>query len=320
MASHAIVQRPREPSTPVTMPPETSLEDAFDNGTLDWATDFHSASANTELTLFDGITDLSGNPRDTDERIITTSHASSSITSGDNSSSLGCDLTLPTLDFGTDETSQYPLQHENNDHSIEASTRISLAVEHSPQPQPQRQPKRNINSHCVLRCTHIISNLEDYILAELKALDLTLGVVRQTVEKLNQLVDIQQESRSFRCMALFSVIMYQIIELLEVGCAEFLAEGENSGLDDWADRLRGNSTSSLGFGAFRMNEREQRLWRIDILVKELQQSWDILQRIINIARLGPHEDCQGTSEDRVACYRELEARFKALGHKVERYK
>ena len=329
----AEVQGRQALSAPAVLPPKSSVHNPFSDVILDWTTDLPNLNA-TDTASFNGImfddgTNLFENSNDTNGTTTASSHTSSIITSGENFSSLGDDLMVSDLDFSIESATheQSRSSHQNsNDNSndsqaggAESSTRREPALDHLHDVQSQ-PPNRDLDSRCVLACTHIISNLENYILLELKALDLSLTVVRQTINELSRLVDTQQASRSFRCMALFSVIIYQIVELLEVGCVGFLSEsqiGSTNGFPDW---LRDGGTPGLGFGAFRMDAREQRAWRADIVLKELQQISETLQKIITLARLGPRQACQGTSEERAACYSELERRLQALWHKVAQYK
>ena len=221
--------------------------------------------------------------------------------------SAGC---LSQEDFVTN------LDGGNHGHTTDDSSALARAETSTGQAFSQeKHSSRDLDSHCVLACTEIISNLENYILADLKALDLCLAIVRQTVDELSRLVDTQQASRNFRCMALFSVIMYQMIELLEAGCTVFLVENQDGTGKVVPEWLRKGCTPGIGFGAFRMGASEQRAWRRDIVLKELRQSSEVLQKIIALARLGPRQACRGTPEDRAACYSELEGRFAALREK-----
>ena len=309
------------------------MHNPFDDVILDSTTDLPNFNA-TDTMSFDGVmfddgANLVENSNDTNGTTTASSHVSSNIVSGENFSSLGDDLMVSDLDFSIEGATHDQLRssHRNsNDNSnnsqaggAENSTRREPALDHSRDVQSQ-PPNRDLDSRCVLACTHIISNLESYILAELKALDLSLTVVRQAINELSRLVDTQQASRSFRCMALFSVIIYQIVELLEVGCVGFLSEGQIGSTGGFPDWLRDGGTPGLGFGAFRMDAREQRAWRADIVLKELQQISETLQKIITLARLGPRQACQGTSEERAACYSELECRLQALWHRVAQHK
>lgn len=279
----------------------------------------------SDLTSFSGVTfdgRMTNFDNGPEEGRMTTSSGYDSpvVISEENTFSLADDLLVPDVDFPMDEVSHdQPSSHFDTNkrgNSASGPNKPSGAEHILEIAADEQQPRRDVDSHCVLACTEIISNLENYVLAELKALDLCLAIVRQTVDELSRLVETQQGSRNFRCMALFSVIMYQIIELLESGCAAFLIEGESeptNGVPGW---LRNGSTPGRGFGAFRMGAREQRAWRTEIVLKDLQQGSEVLEKIITLARLGPRQTCRGTSEERAACYIELERRFAALRERL----
>ncbi|CAD6577328.1 MAG: hypothetical protein ASARMPRED_008223 [Alectoria sarmentosa] len=324
----AEVNGPRESFAPTTLSRNPSVHNAFDDDSVDWMTDLQN-SYETDLVSFDGVAfdDGTNNFDDGHDegRICSTSrHDSSVITPAENAFSLGDDLMVPDVDFSIEEVTRQRFisnSNANNDGNLvnesDVLARAEPSVEHTS--SQEQQSRRDVDSRCVLACTDIISNLESYVLAELKALDLCLAIVRQTVDQLRRLVDTQQASRNFRCMALFSVIMYQIIELLEVGCAAFLVEGESRPANVVPDGLHNNSTPGFGFGAFRMGAKEQRAWRTDIVLKELRQSSEVLQKIITLARLGPRHPSPGTSEERAACYSGLERRFAALRESLGKY-
>lgn len=309
------------------LPPKVLVHNPFDNAILDWTTDLPNLNS-ADTVSFEGVHFDDGTSlfesHDINGSTAASSHVSSTITSGENFPPFGNDLMASDLDFSTEGPSQGHLSNTNNNNNSDA-TEVDLPSGIEPVLERSldvsNQPlNRDLDSRCVLACTQIISNLENYILAELKALDLSLTIVRQTVNELSRLIDTQQASRSFRCMALFSVIMYQIVELLEVGCAGFLVESQVGSTDELPDWLRNGGTPGLGFGAFRMDAREQRAWRADIVLKELRQISETLQKIVTLARLGPRQACQGTSEERAACYSELERRLRALSEKVAQHK
>lgn len=94
-------------------------------------------------------------------------------------------------------------------------------------------------------------------------LDLILGIVKRTVAELTELVHCQQASCSFSCTALFSVVMCQIIGLLEAGCAGFLFDAGGR------DRQQAPMICRTGwaFGAFEVQVDEQRSWQVHIIIK-----------------------------------------------------
>lgn len=300
-------------------PSGNSVHNAFDNSSLDWINELQQPYE-TDIMSLDG--ESFGNmmndfdPTFGGGRTATPSHHSSITTPERNDVSYTDDSIIPaadlTADAGTRDggSNSYGTRNKDQDNT----TRIEPGVGHAP--YMDNQSRIEIDSHCVFACTEIINDLERYVLTELKALDLCLSVVRQTVEYLRRLVDTQQTSRNVRCMALFSVIAYQIIELLEIGCAAFLSESEGGPEKVVPQPFRTGSASGLGLGAFRMGVREQRAWRTDIALKDVKQSSQLLQDIIALARLGPPRNHQGSPEERVSCYSDLQRRFAVLEQRL----
>ena len=236
------------------------------------------------------------------------------VTSEDSQYSLSDQVTASDFDFSIDQASNRYSSNVTSNLPVQSQTGIEPCA--NVLSSATQKSYKELDSHCVLACTQIISHLETYILADLKTLDLSLSIVRDTLTEIGRLVDTQRASRNFRCMALFSVIMYQIIELLEVGCDTFLSETKENPADGLPGWLRHGSAANFGFGAFRMGAKEQRAWRADIVLKELCKSSEILQKIISLARLGPRQVCNGNPDDRAACYSDLERRLVALREKI----
>ena len=236
------------------------------------------------------------------------------MTSEDSQFSLSDQVTASDFDFSIDQASNRYSNNVTGNLPVQSQTGVEACANISS--SATQKSYKELDSHCVLACTQIISHLETYILADLKTLDLSLSIVRDTLTEIGRLVDTQRASRNFRCMALFSVIMYQIIELLEAGCDTFLSETKENPADGLPGWLRHGSAANFGFGAFRMGAKEQRAWRADIVLKELCKSSEILQKIINLARLGPRQVCNGNPDDRAACYSDLERRLVALREKI----
>jgi hypothetical protein len=171
-----------------------------------------------------------------------------------------------------------------------------------------------VDSDCVLACCQIISTLENYLMTNLRALDIILGVIRESVDALNRIMNLQQDSRAFRCHALMGAIMYQIIELLEAGCNAFLAESTHrvpAGLDKLP------SIAGFGIGLYQIGGGvQQRQWRAQAVLKEVQQANEILQRVVALQRLGHEHERQGAEKE--ACHADLERRLRQLGNAVAR--
>ncbi|KAG6988942.1 hypothetical protein G7Y79_00067g095570 [Physcia stellaris] len=301
---------------PMDLPSTLAIQDDFENSILDWSNEVRHQYGNGP-----GI-DILG----TDDFDMTTgfnnSNEESTVVQPDNDSALDVGLSsfndqviMAGLDPGLPDTVQR-LAHVGDRSGDRSGDRLGdkAAVANTEHPAIERpMGDRRTDSQCVLECSQIISTMENYILTELKALDLCLTIVRQATEALNRLVDKQQTLRNFRCMALFSVVIYQIIELLDFGCTHFLSEAKCEKAN------KSPNTPSFGMGQFGIEAREQTQWRAGLLQKELQGTLHVLQRIIGLARLGPREASQSTPNDRAGCYREVQGRLEALSEQVKQY-
>lgn len=174
------------------------------------------------------------------------------------------------------------------------------------------RPRNDVDSQCCIECCQMFMDLENYIVSQLKAFKLLLGIIRKALERLAHLVGVQQESRDLRCLMLLSTIMYQIIELLEVCLDAMKAEGDKQR----ARRLTGTSTG-LGFGDYAIDEEEQTALRVQTILKEINQAVEVLRKIKVLAGMGPENDQSAGSDSaqgqaRQCCYDDLEVRFENL--------
>lgn len=139
-----------------------------------------------------------------------------------------------------------------------------------------------LDSECVMVCTHIIAVLENYLLCEPKTLYLVLEPTRKATAELKNLAQMQQESRCDRCISLFTVILSQMIDLLEAG-ARPPSESE-AGLP--AGRFLSGMQSNLGFSAFSFTADQQRGWQSRIVRKEYHNVAEVVSTVMQMARFG----------------------------------
>ncbi|KAF2014415.1 hypothetical protein BU24DRAFT_213944 [Aaosphaeria arxii CBS 175.79] len=173
------------------------------------------------------------------------------------------------------------------------------------------------NSKCVLALANMVITLENYLVSNLKVLDLIIASVRTVAEEMRRILQYQRESRDDRCMFLSTTIMYQVIELLEIGAnAVFekgLAEQGHAGpAEDFED-----FTPKLGFGALStFNAEEQRSMKIHVLRKECQNMEEVLAQLLALAKVGPNAGAPPLSEaemeDKTKCFTGLQIRLKNL--------
>ncbi|ORY14668.1 hypothetical protein BCR34DRAFT_585638 [Clohesyomyces aquaticus] len=217
------------------------------------------------------------------------------------------EFVMPEMEFDIDDLLRYPLEHAHYDVTPTATPAIV---------EQDARRRAELDSQCVLVCCQIASELESYMVADIKSLRIVLEIVRKGVKRLNDAVGLQQGSRNFRCMAMFGVIMYQIIELLESGCACFL--DTTSGRKDSITVQIQGMLPGLALGGFGMDPEEQSSWRSHIVLKEIQHTSEVLQRIKRLMAVGEsgQEQASSTPEDRERCFVDLEMRLKILSDRV----
>jgi hypothetical protein len=215
------------------------------------------------------------------------------------------DLDLPAMDFNIDDLMRYPLEQSHFD-----------MIPPLQEPESGQIHNPEFDSQCVITCCQVVTELESCNVAGIKSLHIVLGIVRKAVEKLNDLVRLQQESRSFKCMALFGVLMYQLIELLENGCGLFL-DTDPTRKNSFASQVHG-MLPGLSLGYFGMDAEEQSSWRCHVVLKEIRQTSEVLQRIKKLSGVGEsgHSDGASTQEQRERCFVDLEKRLKNLSDRV----
>lgn len=210
---------------------------------------------------------------------------------------------------------QFMMQDHSPTVAVETSLQQPAEWDKPTQPMPLSlglRPRNEVDSQCCIDCCHIISDLEGYIMAELKTFKILLGIIRKALETLSDFIRQQQSSRSLRCMMLFTTLMYQVYELLEV-CYTTVTEERDK------QRRLGAGSSRLGFGDFSaIDLEEQSVMRIQSIVREVQQALEVVGQLRTLAAVGPDRAQLGIDADSLAgkargdCYLDLELRFRNL--------
>ncbi|KAF4636135.1 hypothetical protein G7Y89_g1954 [Cudoniella acicularis] len=269
---------------------ESAIDEEFDEDSIVWSAGLQYPF-NAEMGTFDSADDsfqgLYPIQSPTTPSVIQPSSSASIPTL----SSATSDFFLGNLNFGMEELVRTSNRLDSN--IIGTRSSPCQQVQQS-QPKPQKQTQQNrqgavaVDSQCILACCQIISSLENYILADLNVLDIILGTVKRTVDKLNVMVNLQLESRNMRCIALFGVIMDQIIVLLEAGSQSFFAQNRSQ----WPQELTagldyfGNTSLNLGFETFQVDPEDKRAWGSKIILKELQHCIEFLHKLMPLVRIG----------------------------------
>ena len=99
--------------------------------------------------------------------------------------------------------------------SVSATASGSGPTMFSASPWTDSSGRRQLDKQCVLATTQIINVLENTIDNPTQPLDMVLEIVHKADVGLNGLIGLQQQSRQQRCLALFGVILDQILVLIE---------------------------------------------------------------------------------------------------------
>jgi hypothetical protein len=176
----------------------------------------------------------------------------------------------------------------------------------------------NNNSHIVFDCTQVISDLESYIVADLKSFKIVLSLVKRALEKVVELSDMLHDSHNARCVVLMVVVMHQTIELLEI-CFEIL-KNESISQRDAGFGLQLASSSllpGLGSGNFSADVKEQNAWRSQMVHREVRQTMEVVSKLKRST--GEQSSSNGfQSRSRALWYEELELRLTDLIGRLSR--
>ncbi|KAH8888275.1 hypothetical protein GQ53DRAFT_843658 [Thozetella sp. PMI_491] len=224
--------------------------------------------------------------------------------------------TPPSVGAGTPSTRGTKRRRQAAD---EPDLELDSEAESEPYLEPDLEERTSVqtsaklDSRCVLVCTHILATLENYLLSELKTLDLILEVTRKAAAELQNLIRIQEQSCGDRCILLFGIILAQMIDLLEAGAKsvdENSADVLGSGV---LASLPASFVSSMAFSAFSLSA-EQRSWQSRLIRREYHHVGAILSSVIGLARRGPQgaSSTAETVEQRTQYLTRLERKLKDL--------
>lgn len=197
--------------------------------------------------------------------------------------------------------------------SVSQNTPPTSAIPFTPPSLPSYPPDREEahspgqGSTTVLNCCDMASQLEKYLLADLKPLDIILETYRRTILQLEEMTHELRETFHARALMMLIIIMTQIVELIRVGCDELL---HGAGVSDRRNSRRQSSNLNFGFGALQPDLNEQRSWRAQIVIKELQRGRRLLDQLSTLG-----SSCKGQSDGKATT---SVAIVIDLDHKLER--
>ncbi|KAI3316475.1 hypothetical protein HD806DRAFT_445392 [Xylariaceae sp. AK1471] len=166
------------------------------------------------------------------------------------------------------------------------------------------RPRSERDSRCFLECCEMMSQLENYIVDELRTPKLILSILKVVLERLAQLVEMEQDSRNLRCIMVFTTLMYQVLELLEVCFTIETTEANQK-------RSRMLSSGAFGFGLEDMAE-ELSAFRVQALVKTAIRTTDLVAKLRILADSGATDASATQGICRDDCFLGLEIRLKDL--------
>ncbi|RYP47129.1 hypothetical protein DL768_006772 [Monosporascus sp. mg162] len=290
---------------------ESSSQDCEQDSVIGWTTDWHIGA----------LGDIIGADFQADASNIHVAHSTATITAPESSSGFAAavssseefSINAMHVTLGDFSMSQHP-----------GSPSIEQVEGLSPTPQVPMslglRPRNEIDSQCCLECCQIINDLENYIMAELRSFKIILGIVRKALEKVRHLMGLQHRSRDLRCLMLFTPLMHQVLELLELCLFTVADEKERQ-----QNRSLTGGLSGLGFGDFSMSDaEEQSAFRIHTMLREIHQATEVLSKLKTLAGVEPDprttvDGSRSTqAKARGECYADLEFRFRDLATRCER--
>ncbi|KAF2973010.1 hypothetical protein GQX73_g497 [Xylaria multiplex] len=175
------------------------------------------------------------------------------------------------------------------------------------------RPRSEGDSQCCLECCQMINDLENYIMAELKAFKILLGIIRRALGRLAELINLRQDLGNLRCIMLFMTLMHQILELLDACLSIALAEPKGRGFS--------GGSLGIGFGDSTIDAEEQSAFRIQTILKEVNQAVETLGKLRALATgTTGHlnsSDCEDINRGNDHCL-DLELGFKELRQRIQR--
>ena len=223
---------------------------------------------------------------------------------------------IPAMEFNLDSLLG-PFSPPSSTPSAEPRpTQTSAAQGSDPVPHP---PRDRTDSQFVIDCTQILSDLENYIVADLKSFKVVLGLVKCALEKVFQLSDTPQAARNMRCTILLTAIMYQIVELLDF-CYTMLSEDSDRQCHPSFSLRPATSLLPPGIGIrdFGIDAEEQYAWRSQMLFKEVRQAGELLRKLKMLASKGPEQMHPSHGRSRGECFVDLELQLADLAGRIAR--
>ncbi|KAI8623711.1 hypothetical protein F5Y19DRAFT_492003 [Xylariaceae sp. FL1651] len=282
-------------STPGSLVPDTDHMGLFDDTLLNWTT------VSNEGLDGKSAEDIFGTLRDTVPELSWQQQQLSRMSQGSSNRTPHPSLsyTANTLNPTGIEASYQTSRSQDSPFSLRRSATTTP-------PQMTAADSDRINQ-CVIACSQIIFSLEKYQADKLKVLNLILGIVKGVTKRLDPLVNGQFECHNTKCLSLFDIIIYQLVEILEAGCADFLADNSDAQrplpMELMEPGFQEVDMSGLGLGL-----KDQDRFRSQTILEVLRPVIRIMQKVLFISKsVGLHGG---------NCAREGQSRLKTLEENV----
>lgn len=296
-------------STPGSQAPGTDNTGLFDDALLGWSPvlnggldDTYGFDERHAEDIFGALQDTRPELSQQQQQLSPISQGYPNVTSVPSFSHTTNNVNAPGIEPGYRERSLSP---GSRTHSRQISLQRSAATT----PPQMMATDSGRNSQCVIACSQIIFSLEKYQADNLKVLDIILGIVKRVTEKLDPLVNGQFGCPNTKCLALFNIIMYQLVEILEAGCADFLADTSDPQRPIYSELLEAGF-HELDLGGLGIGYKDQERFRSQIILEVLRPVIKITQKVLFIST--------NAGIDRDSCHEDRERRLKTLVEKVKK--
>jgi hypothetical protein len=222
------------------------------------------------------------------------------------------DSTMAGIDFNLNELLQSPPSTEELSEStsaVQPTMPLSLGL----------RPRNDQDSQCILECSKIITDLENYIMADLKAFKLLISIIKKALDSQATLIGLQQGSRNLRCLFLFSTILYQVLEMLESSVASARRESRSAQDSSGSYPSAAAQFPRLAFGDFGMDPEDQLAWQLQTVSREVNHAIEVIRKLKSLSGIGPEDESRRGDDignSREGCYLDLEMRYSALSSHV----
>lgn len=233
-----------------------------------------------------------------------------------NQVSLGGSFDLPSMNFGMDTLFEPPPASPATQPAT--SRTPATPATQSSSFAPARLPDIS-DSQFIIEGARFVVDYENYIMLNLKSFKMVLGLVRSGLDTVARLSDTPQAALKMRCAILLTLIMYQVVQLLEI-CPNMLSEDTNQQRNQpFSRQSLGNSLlPGLGLGNYGFDEEEDNAWKCQQVLKGINQANEALRKLRRLALKGTDESQSSHGRSSGECFVDLELKLNELAGRIAR--